>query len=72
MIETRLRKLEEARPDRRRRMFVLDGANDPERQAEMDRLIASGVARGTNWFVVTGVPRSPGAPYSGGAARDAS
>jgi len=71
-IDTRLRRLEEACPDRRMRMFVLDGASDPERQAEIGKLIASGQARGSDCFVCTGVPRSPGAPYSGGAAWDAS
>ena len=31
MIEARLRKLEDACPDRRKRMFVLDGATNAER-----------------------------------------
>ena len=62
MIGTRLRRLEEACPDRRKRLFVLDGATEAERQAEIDGLIASGEARDSDWFVVTGVTRSPGAP----------
>jgi molybdopterin-guanine dinucleotide biosynthesis protein A len=56
-ISTRLRKLEAISPSRKQRLFVIDGDTPAERDADIERLIASGAARPTDLFIYTGVPR---------------
>ena len=58
MIETRLRKLEEACPERRAHVFIIEGATTVERQAQIDELIRSGEANASDRFICTGVTRS--------------
>jgi translation initiation factor IF-2 len=58
-IETRLRRLEAASPDRKASLFVIEGRTEAERQAQIDALIQSGEARASDLFIVTGVTRSP-------------
>ena len=43
-IETRLRKLEAADPNRAARLFVIEGDTPAERQGQIDELIRSGEA----------------------------
>jgi hypothetical protein len=62
-IETRLRKLEAADPNRAARLFVIEGDTPAERQGQIDELIRSGEARDTDSFIHTGVTRS--APEAG-------
>ena len=58
-IDTRLRRLEAASPDRQTFMFVIGGETEAERQAQIDALIHSGEAKASDLFIVSGVPRSP-------------
>jgi hypothetical protein len=58
-IGTRLRKLEATSPSCKRRLFVVEGDTPAERGADIERLIASGAAHRTDWFISTGVPRYP-------------
>ena len=57
-IDTRLRKLETASPDRKAHMFIIEGTTEAEQQAQIDDLIRSGEARDTDCFIHTGVHRS--------------
>ena len=43
-IDIRLRKLEAACPERQRRVFVIEGANEADRQSEINELIGLGKA----------------------------
>ena len=61
-VETRLRRLEAASPDRKTHLFIIGGETEAERQAQIDDLIRSGEARETDSFIITGVPRSAGSP----------
>ena len=58
-IGTRLRKLEAASPSHKRRLFVVEGDTPAERDADIERLIASGAAEPADLFIYTGVPRHP-------------
>ena len=52
-IESRLRKLETATSPGQRRLFVFEG------QSKRREMIASGIAREDDLFILTGVQRSP-------------
>ena len=63
-IDARLRKLESATAGHRdRQLFVIEGKTEAERQAQIDELIAGGVADPGDSFIHTGVKRSPASPY---------
>jgi hypothetical protein len=55
--ETRLRRIEADQGSRQSRMFVIEGATQPERDAYIAALIRSGEAKPTDSFIFTGVPR---------------
>ena len=61
-IDTRLRRLEAASPDRQTFMFVIGGETEAERQAQIDALIRSGEAKETDSFIITGVMRADVGP----------
>ena len=52
-IESRLKRLETATTSGRRRIFVFEG------ESKWRELIAAGLAREDDFFIFTGVPRSP-------------
>ncbi len=59
-IERRLQKLETETAGRRAtRLFVIEGRTKAERQAEVDEMIAGGLAESGDIFIRTGVTRSP-------------
>ena len=69
-IDTRLRRLEAASPDRRAHLFVIEGETEAERKAQVDELIRSGEAKASDSFIHTGVTRSADSPFRHGPVDD--
>ena len=69
-VDTRLRRLEAASPDRRAHLFVIEGETEAERKAQVDELIRSGKAQSSDSFIHTGVMRSAGSPFRHGPVAD--
>ena len=70
-IDARLRKLESATASHRdRQLFVIEGTTETEREAQIDELIAAGMADAADSFIHTGVERSPASPYFCGGVAD--
>ena len=69
-VETRLRKLEAANPDRKAHLFVIEGETEAERKLQIDELIRSGEAKSSDSFIHTGVTRSAGSPFHCGPVAD--
>ena len=63
-IERRLQKLETQTPGHRGpKLFVIEGETKADRQAEVDEMIAGGLAESGDIFIRTGVRRSPASPH---------
>ena len=69
-IDTRLRRLEAADPNRAAQMFIIEGETEAERQGQIDDLIRSGEAKETDSFIITGVHRSADSPVRCGPIPD--
>ena len=66
-IEARLRKLEAADPRQAAQLFIIEGATEAERQAQIDGLIRSGEAKAIDSFIITGVTRADEGPVRCGS-----
>jgi len=61
---TRLRKLEAATEAARKpHIFIVEGLEAEERRAQINELVAAGLAAPTDLFIHTGVPRSSKSPF---------
>ena len=70
---TRLRKLEAATEAARKpHIFIVEDLEPGERRAQINELVAAGLATPTDLFIHTGVPRSSKSPFRGGSVKDAS